>query len=287
MDINFMAEQDINDAVIEDSENDSVGEPAISIRSFRLTLSITTAPSPSLASPKFNNDNIQQLTSHTPPGERVQLRLRRRREGVGTLQKTFELWIEDGNVLIADVRSASHCSCLLRRMPLAQNVHSPYSDTICDSVSGKSVGCVKSTNFGTSFSVHETIYGQKCEIAGVIYEPNFLGHNGTPTLISGPRKMSVFIPAMQKEGDRIPIPDKSSLSSLAKARNEHVLSLHNKVPQWNDETQSFVLNFNGRVSLASVKNFQIVHDMDLEHIALQFGRVTQDEFSVDVQVNLI
>lgn len=28
------------------------------------------------------------------------------------------------------------------------------------------------------------------------------------------------------------------------------------------ETQSFVLNFNGRVTQASVKNFQIVHDND-------------------------
>lgn len=38
--------------------------------------------------------------------------------------------------------------------------------------------------------------------------------------------------------------------------------LHNKSPQWNDETQSYVLNFNGRVTLASVKNFQVVHDHD-------------------------
>jgi hypothetical protein len=28
------------------------------------------------------------------------------------------------------------------------------------------------------------------------------------------------------------------------------------------ESQSFVLNFNGRVTQASVKNFQIVHDND-------------------------
>ena len=28
------------------------------------------------------------------------------------------------------------------------------------------------------------------------------------------------------------------------------------------ETGSFVLNFNGRVTLASVKNFQVVHDND-------------------------
>ena len=30
-------------------------------------------------------------------------------------------------------------------------------------------------------------------------------------------------------------------------------------PVWNEETQSYVLNFHGRVTQASVKNFQIVH----------------------------
>lgn len=31
---------------------------------------------------------------------------------------------------------------------------------------------------------------------------------------------------------------------------------------WNDDTQSYVLNFHGRVTQASVKNFQIVHEND-------------------------
>ena len=38
------------------------------------------------------------------------------------------------------------------------------------------------------------------------------------------------------------------------------------------ETQSFVLDFNQRVTIASVKNFQIVHDHDLEYIVIQFGK---------------
>ncbi|RKO97354.1 hypothetical protein CXG81DRAFT_2726, partial [Caulochytrium protostelioides] len=61
------------------------------------------------------------------------------------------------------------------------------------------------------------------------------------------------------------------------------LVLHNKSPQWSQETESFVLNFHGRVAMASVKNFQIVHDMDLEYIALQFGRLSGDVFTMDVR----
>lgn len=39
-----------------------------------------------------------------------------------------------------------------------------------------------------------------------------------------------------------------------------LIELHNKAPAWNQESQSYVLNFRGRVTKASVKNFQIVHD---------------------------
>ena len=43
---------------------------------------------------------------------------------------------------------------------------------------------------------------------------------------------------------------------------DKLIELHNKRPVWNDDTQSYVLNFHGRVTQASVKNFQIVHNSD-------------------------
>lgn len=55
----------------------------------------------------------------------------------------------------------------------------------------------------------------------------------------------------------------SFLSECFKTKNmENLIELHNKTPVWNDETQSYVLNFHGRVTQASVKNFQVVHDTD-------------------------
>lgn len=47
---------------------------------------------------------------------------------------------------------------------------------------------------------------------------------------------------------------------------DNLIELHNKAPVWNDDTQSYVLNFHGRVTQASVKNFQIVHDNDREYL---------------------
>ena len=62
---------------------------------------------------------------------------------------------------------------------------------------------------------------------------------------------------------------------------EGILELHNKTPVWNDDTQSYVLNFHGRVTQASVKNFQVIHDSDPDYIIMQFGRVADDVFTMD------
>ncbi|KAG2462175.1 TUB protein, partial [Polypterus senegalus] len=62
---------------------------------------------------------------------------------------------------------------------------------------------------------------------------------------------------------------------------ESIIELHNKTPVWNDDTQSYVLNFHGRVTQASVKNFQIIHDNDPDYIVMQFGRVAEDVFTMD------
>lgn len=47
-----------------------------------------------------------------------------------------------------------------------------------------------------------------------------------------------------------------------------------------------MLNFYGRVTMASVKNFQLVSTDDVDRIILQFGRVAKDEFTMDFQVTL-
>lgn len=63
------------------------------------------------------------------------------------------------------------------------------------------------------------------------------------------------------------LPTQEHESLLARWQNkntESVIELHNKTPVWNDDTQSYVLNFHGRVTQASVKNFQIIHDNDRE-----------------------
>lgn len=52
---------------------------------------------------------------------------------------------------------------------------------------------------------------------------------------------------------------------------ESLIELHNKPPVWNEDSGSYTLNFQGRVTQASVKNFQIVHADDREYLRAQAG----------------
>mmetsp|Transcript_39652 Transcript_39652/g.95808 ORF Transcript_39652/g.95808 Transcript_39652/m.95808 type:complete len:1046 (-) Transcript_39652:72-3209(-) len=66
-----------------------------------------------------------------------------------------------------------------------------------------------------------------------------------------------------------------------------LLALQNRPPWWNVELGSFVLNFGGRVSVASVKNFQLCDRNDQDYIMLQFGRIQgRHSFTMDFQYPL-
>jgi hypothetical protein len=61
----------------------------------------------------------------------------------------------------------------------------------------------------------------------------------------------------------------------------NVVKLINKSPEWHKELNSFALNFNGRVTMSSVKNFQIVHELSTNYIVMQFGKVANDLYTCD------
>ena len=120
------------------------------------------------------------------------------------------------------------------------------------------------------------------ELGVVNFAPNVIGTRG-------PRKMKVACPAVD-EGSNAPAifrqKDKDEDSMMAKFKAMHTQDMFlmiNKPPKWNDSVGAYVLNFNGRVTMASVKNFQLVTPSDLETVVLQFGRVSKEEFSMDYQ----
>lgn len=77
------------------------------------------------------------------------------------------------------------------------------------------------------------------------------------------------------------------------APKEGMLVLKNKSPRWHEQLQCWCLNFNGRVTVASVKNFQLVAAVENgdsvqedENVILQFGKVGKDVFTMDYQYPL-
>ena len=69
---------------------------------------------------------------------------------------------------------------------------------------------------------------------------------------------------------------------------DDMLVLKNKAPRWHEQLQCWCLNFNGRVTVASVKNFQLVASVDSgvggqeqDDVILQFGKVGKDVFTMD------
>ncbi|KAK8955931.1 Tubby-like F-box protein 6 [Platanthera guangdongensis] len=70
-------------------------------------------------------------------------------------------------------------------------------------------------------------------------------------------------------------------------QTEVKLVLKNKAPRWHEQLQCWCLNFRGRVTVASVKNFQLVAECngpsgrDHNDVILQFGKVAKDLFTMD------
>ncbi|CAL1384189.1 unnamed protein product [Linum trigynum] len=108
-------------------------------------------------------------------------------------------------------------------------------------------------------------------------------------------------PSPSTIGKKTAIVDLSSSSSLsdslvaAESVCRDPLVLKNKAPRWHEQLQCWCLNFKGRVTVASVKNFQLVAHAEpsvnlspeeQEKVILQFGKIGKDIFTMDYRYPL-
>ncbi|KAL6053700.1 hypothetical protein STEG23_018933 [Scotinomys teguina] len=154
------------------------------------------------------------------------------------------------------------------------------------------VGKVRSNILGTKFTIFDNgmnpernYWIPECarvrEKLGIVcYETNVLG-------FWGPRKMTVILPAMNGRRQWMGVqPQNDQDSKLSRLQRPGLLLLQNKAPSWSEESGGYVLNFRGRVTRASVKNFQIMHPDLPDYLVLQFGRVAPNIFTMDFQYPL-
>ncbi|XP_073203567.1 tubby protein homolog isoform X5 [Lepidochelys kempii] len=246
-----------------------------------------SAPSPSTNEPVIDVDDLEEFAVRpAPQGVTVKCRITRDKKGMDRgMYPTYYLHLE---------REDSKKVFLLAGRKRKKSKTSNYLISIDPtdlSRGGESfIGKLRSNLMGTKFTVYDNgvnpmkttssleASNLRQELAAICYETNVLG-------FKGPRKMSVVIPGMNMDHERVSIrPRNEHETLLARWQNkntESIIELHNKTPVWNDDTQSYVLNFHGRVTQASVKNFQIIHDNDPDYIVMQFGRVAEDVFTMD------
>jgi tubby and related proteins len=180
--------------------------------------------------------------------------------------------------------------------------------------SGGYLGKVRSNFLGTEFTIFDNGKGPKkaeqqknnlrTQQGVVQYETNVLGSKG-------PRRMKVLLPNVDLQGQQHswrPLDVSSRLANWCRTSTRSRSSSRSTTRRTScssstsrpsgtsvsasvtnfcvcvtrAEVQAFVLNFNGRVDKASVKNFQLIDEYDDNHIYMQFGRVGKDSFNMDV-----
>ncbi|KAL2472719.1 Tubby-like F-box protein 7 [Forsythia ovata] len=121
------------------------------------------------------------------------------------------------------------------------------------------------------------------EIGQVSYKFNLLKSRG-------PRRMACSLECQMSEEMAA---DKSQDNLKMKKPESSDLEytvLKNKAPRWHEHLECWCLNFHGRVTVASVKNFQLVATIDQsqpggigdeETVLLQFGKVGANTFTMD------
>ena len=165
------------------------------------------------------------------------------------------------------------------------------------------VGKVRANYLGTEFTVFDDGVapgkadggGGACrrELAAVLFTSNVLSSRG-------PRKMRAAVPRLSADDTPAvvlqPARDADGMAERMQdaARAGDLLLMVNREPSWNDDLGAYVLNFDGRVTQPSVKNFQLVEaaggaaagaagGAGLPRVLLLFGRVDRDRFTLDFQ----
>jgi hypothetical protein len=221
------------------------------------------------------------LKSPVPQGTTMQCYIVRKKHGISKrMYPEYEIFLEKGDcfLMVAKKRSNNKTSNYLI---------SSQQDEL-DKNSTSYLGKVRGNFVGTEFTIYDNGVNPKKvkaddvvrnELGVILYASNVLGS-------AGPRKMTTIIPSISgttnkpkewKDGSKSGL-----LGTFRKDDVNNMVCMQNKTPVWNKEVGAYVLNFNGRVTMASVKNFQLTSSDEPDRVILQFGRIATDRFSMDV-----
>ncbi|CAA3000907.1 tubby-like F-box 8 [Olea europaea subsp. europaea] len=226
------------------------------------------------------------------------------------------LLVENGKFLLSAKRT--------RRTTCTEYVISMGADNISRS-SSTYIGKLRSNFLGTKFLMYDTQPPRTCshvpppgkasrrfnskKVSPKVLDPGGVVP-GQPELMPRSLEDSFRSISFLKSLDHSTEFSSSRFSNIAGVCNEdddgkgRPLILKNKAPRWHEQLQCWCLNFRGRVTVASVKNFQLIASTqppaaatnapppsqptqsDHDKIILQFGKVGKDMFTMDYRYPL-
>lgn len=221
------------------------------------------------------------ITRHARKGERVQqCYVIRNKSGRHMLHPLYTVYSEDGDrfLMAAKKRMANRTSNYLIAM----------SPNPTDRKSENVVGKLRANWTGSGYLVFdEGINPEKAvtdtavrrELAMINFEYDKMGPGrmmvAVPRVTGG--RATVFKPMEHTKGIE---------AAVERRDSDAIMFLANKRPKWDDSVGGHVLNFQGRVTMSSVKNFQLGCDELGDETVLQFGRVGKNKFTMDFQYPL-
>ncbi|KAE9316192.1 hypothetical protein PF008_g19072 [Phytophthora fragariae] len=211
-------------------------------------------------------DALRSLVMRAPAQGSAAIRcyVERDRQGLNRLHPVFRLFLESGKqfLLCAQKRTSSKTSNYL--MTMEQNPTSRRSNLI--------VGKLRSNWTGSEYTMYDDgMSPDKTALEANVR--NILGAVEFSYDDMGPGRLAAQIPHVQSNGAASTWKDKPTDATNA-ADSEKLLMLHNKRPHFDEKTGGHVLDFGGRVTMPSIKNFQMTCDTLGDETVLQFGRVS-------------
>jgi tubby-related protein 1 len=240
-----------------------------------------------------NPDEVKRIMMSPCPKEAGMVKCYiRRHKGKAKMFPEYRLYLQDGDTFLMTSKKRAKKQSSNYLISIGKNDYAKNSSNI--------IGKLRSNFFGTEFQIFDTginpkncdpffdeknVQKDRSELGAIIYSSNILGNRG-------PRKMQVCINRIGRDGKSTkqwqPAHRDEEMIQTFKHKTEtalrHLYMYENRQPKWNEDMGAYVLNFNKRVNLASVKNFQLIEaNSDEQHVTLQFGRASNDEFIMDVQ----
>lgn len=237
--------------------------------------------------------NIRKTVNplHANVDERGLLRCRLKRridsDGYGGYYKLFEL-LDDKTgrpLLVASKSRKANSKVTFHMYDMTRGTAGEKLSKKCGNYVGKLVG----QDYRNNEFVLIDNNGTKREVCGILFDhPSIFGLLGTHN--NGPVKMNTVLASHDDDRHNIVSSKKVNLHNILKLHsansffglNENLRAFQSKMPTYIGG--AYRLNFYGRAKQASLKNFQLISELDgKDKIYCQFGKIEKDLFTLDFQ----